>query len=175
MRSASSYRGAKKKAARDAGVAFSKFNEHFARSRHFAQAELERKALNMSPGAAQKALDVLGETPEEARKRLAIWARNGGRETPVSQPATPAAIAAMNDQGLQDALNKDKPIDPEKAVAAAKGLTVEDIDRAMENALSLHHKLGSEQPLPLNKAFADRARALHWIEGVEFVESGIEH
>lgn len=182
MRSASSYRGAKKKAARDAGVPFSKFNEHYGRSRHFAQAELERKALTLTPAAAQKALDVLGETPEEARKRLAIWARNGGRDTPVSQPATPAAIAAMNltmegapldwqpDQGLQDALDADKPVDPEKAVAAAKKLTIADIDRAMEKALSAHQTAGNEGPLPLGKMFAERARALLWVEGTEFVE-----
>lgn len=170
MRSASTYRAAKKKAARDAGVPFAKFNEHHARARHFAQAEMERKALQMTPGAAAKALDVLGETPEEARKRLAIWAKNGGRETPVSQPATPAAIAAMNDPGLQDALDKDKPVDPEKAVEAAKKITIEDIDRAMEKALSAHQKAGNVGPLPLNKAFADRARALHWVEGVEFEE-----
>lgn len=170
MRSASSYRGAKKKAARDAGVPFSKFNEHYGRSRHFAQAELERKALTMTPAAAQKALDVLGETPEEARKRLAIWARNGGRDTPVSQPATPAAIAAMNDPGLQDALDADKPVDPEKAVAAAKKLTIADIDRAMEKALSAHQTAGNEGPLPLGKMFAERARALLWVEGTEFVE-----
>lgn len=170
MRSASSYRGAKKKAARDAGVPFSKFNEHYGRSRHFAQAELERKALTLTPAAAQKALDVLGETPEEARKRLAIWARNGGRDTPVSQPATPAAIAAMNDPGLQDALDADKPVDPEKAVAAAKKLTIADIDRAMEKALSAHQTAGNEGPLPLSKMFAERARALLWVEGTEFVE-----
>lgn len=177
MRSASSYRGAKKKAARDAGVPFSKFNEHYGRSRHFAQAELERKALTLTPAAAQKALDVLGETPEEARKRLAIWARNGGRDTPVSLQATAERIAQMNvppgdihDQGLQDALDADKPVDPEKAVAAAKKLTIADIDRAMEKALSAHQTAGNEGPLPLGKMFAERARALLWVEGTEFVE-----
>lgn len=172
MRSASSYRAAKKKAAREAGVPFSKFNEHFERSRHFAAAELERKALSMAPAAAQRALDILAETPEDARRRLAIWARNGGRATAVTRPATPAQIAAMNDPGLQDALDADKPVDPEKAAQAATKLTIEDIDRAMEKALSAHQKAGHVEPLPLTKAFADRARALHWVDGVEFVEVG---
>lgn len=149
---------------------FAKFNEHYGRSRVFAAAELERKALHMTPAAAQQALDVLGDDAAEARKKLAIWAASGGRATAVSAPATPAAIAAMNDQGLQDALDKDKPVDPEKAIAAAKKLTVEDIDRAMELALSAHQRAGHVDPLPLNATFAARARALLWVEGVEFVE-----
>lgn len=158
MRTASSYRGAKKAAAKEAGVPFSKFNEHYQRSRAYAASELERRALNMTPGAAQKA--------------LAIWAANGGRATAVSSAATPAAIAAINDQGLQDALDADNPVNVEKAVAAAKKLTAEDIDRAMEKALSAHQKAGHVEPLPLNPLFAARARSLHWVEGVEFVEEG---
>lgn len=156
MRSAGSYRGAKKKAAREAGVPFSKFNEHYARSRVHAAVQLEQKALRA--------------TPEAARRALAVWAANGGRATAVSPPATPAAIVAMNDQGLQDHLDRNKPVDPEKAVEAAKKLTAADIDKALEATLSTWQGVGNEGPLPLSRIFAARARALGWVEDVEFSE-----
>ena len=156
MRSAGSYRGAKKRAAREAGVPFAKFNEHYARSRVHAAIKMEQQALTA--------------TPEAARKALAIWAENGGRQTAVSPPATPAALAAMNDQGLQDHLDKDKPIDPEKAAAAAKKLTVADVDKALEATLSAWQSAGHVEPLPLSRLFSARARQLGWVENVEFTE-----
>lgn len=135
---------------------FSKFNEHYARSRVHAANNLISKAINA--------------TPEAATKALAIWAANGGRPTAVSPAATPAAIAAMNDQGLQDHLDSTKPIDPEKAAAAAKKLTPADVDKALEGALNGWQTAGNEGPMPLSRLFAARARALLWVENVEFVE-----
>lgn len=146
MRSASSYRGAKKKAAREAGVPFGRFNEHYQRSRHFAAAELERKALQM--------------TPEGARETLAVWARNGGRATAVSPAAATEELEAMN------AASKPQLTEEE---AAAK-ITVEDIDKALENTLTKWQTDLHQEPLPLSRLFAARARALGWVEGVEFEE-----
>lgn len=139
---------------------FGKFNEHYARSRVHAANNLMSKAITA--------------TPEAARKALAIWAANGGRATAVSQPATPAALAAMNDQGLQDHLDSAKPVDPEKAAEAAKKITAADVDKALEAALSGWHSAGNEGPLPLSRLFAIRARTLGWVENVEFVEESGE-
>lgn len=167
MRSSSSYRGAKKRAAREAEVPFAQFNERYARSRHFAAAQVERAALNSTPEAAQRALDVLGDAPlsnAEARKRLAVWASNGGRAT-VTSPAI--------DQAELDEMNKAKPLTPEEtesAVEATKKLTVEDIDKALEKALSRWQEAGNVTPMPLSKIFAARARQLGWAEDVEFEE-----
>lgn len=163
MRSASSYRGAKKKAAREAHVPFSKFNEHYARSRVFAQHELERKALNATPAAAQEALAVLGDDPGEARRKLAVWAAQGGRAT---------AVSPMVDQAELDAINSKSPpqLTDEELAIAAKKLTPEDIDKALEATLNSWHKSGRVDPLPLSRLFAARARHLGWVEGVEFIE-----
>jgi len=170
MRSASSYRGAKKKAAKEAGVPFGKFNEHYQRSRHYAAAEIERAALNATPAQAQAALSVLGEAPlgnAEARKRLAVWAAQGGRKTAVSP--------AVADEEL-DALNAASPrsIPPEEeaaAVEAAKKITPEDVDAALEKALTnWQYTMKRVDPMPLSKLFAARARQLGWAEGVEFYE-----
>lgn len=179
MRSASSYRSAKKKAAKAAGVPFSQFNEHYRRSRHFAAAEIERKALGLSPAAAQKVLDVLGgdqpvtpSTAEErlqARRRLAEWAKNGGRATAMSPAVTQAELDAMNAQ---------QPITQVQADAAAeqaKKLTPEDIDAALEKALTRwQYEAKRTDPMPLSRLFAARARQLGWAEGVEFVEAVVE-
>jgi hypothetical protein len=168
MRSASSYRGAKKKAARDQGVEFHKFNEHYQRSRHFAAAEVERRALNATPAQAQAALDVLGDKPlgnAEARRRLAVWAAQGGRETAISPQATDEELEALNAKAN---------ISPEQeaaAVQAAKKITVEDVDAALEKALTnWQHTQKRVDPMPLSKVFAARARALGWSEGVEFYQ-----
>lgn len=147
MRSASSYRGAKKAAAREAGVPFAKFNDHFARSRLFAANQFVSKAINATPAAATKA--------------LAIWAGNGGRATAVSPAVTEQELEAMN-QSVQ--------VEPEKAVAAAAKLTAADVDKALEAALSGWQGTGQEGPMPLSKLFAARARQLGWVEDVEFVE-----
>lgn len=155
MRSASSYRGAKKKAARDKGVPFSKFNEHYAKSRMFAAHELERRALAM--------------TPEGAREALAIWARNGGRATAVSPPASAADLARMNAPPMPE-IDPPPPIDEEKAVEQAKKITPADIDKAMESALTRWIEDRRPGPMPLSKLFAARARTLGWVENVEFVE-----
>jgi len=147
MRSASSYRAAKKKAAREKGVPFAVYNEHYARSRVHAAIELEQQALSATPAAARKA--------------LAIWAANGGRATAVSP--------AISDAEL-DALNANKPITEEQAIEGAKKLTAADVDKALEATLSTWQKAGNVGPLPLSIVFAARARQLLWVEGVEFIE-----
>lgn len=50
------------------------------------------------------------------------------------------------------------------------GLTVEQVDKALEATLDKHWARGASAPLELGRMFAARARALHWQEGVEFVE-----
>lgn len=168
MRSASSYRSAKKKAAREAKVPFAQFNEHYERSRHYAAAELERKALRASPEAAAEALEVMGTDPAtalEARRRLAEWAKNGGRETAVSPAVTQAELDAMN-ANQQPTLAQ-----VAAATEAAKKLTPEDVDKALEKALTKwQHEAKRTDPMPLSKFFAARARQIGWIEGVEFME-----
>lgn len=149
MRSASSYRGAKKKAARAAGVPFGAFNDHYQRSRVFAAVELERKALAASP--------------EAARRVLGIWAGTGGRVTAVSPAATNADLEAMNVQSVTE-------ISPKAAEAAAKKITAGDVDKAMEAALTRWQAERRQGPLPLSALFAARARALGWVEHVEFEE-----
>lgn len=157
MRTASSYRAAKKKAAREAGVPFAKFNEHYQKSRMFAAHELERKALAM--------------TPEGARQALGIWAANGGRASVLHQPAD---LKAMN--GAAAVLVAPKvegdvtPEQKEVAVDKAAKLTAADIDKALESALSTWQAAQKQEPLPLSRVFAVRARMLGWVENVEFVE-----
>lgn len=147
MRSASSYRGAKKAAAREAGVPFSQFNEHYRKSRVFAANQLMAQAIHA--------------TPEAAAKALAIWAANGGRATAISPAVTATELEAMN---------KPVPVPTEQAVKAAAKLTPADVDKALEAALSNWQRGGHEDPLPLTKMFAARARQLGWVEDVEFVE-----
>lgn len=161
MRSASSYRGARKEAAKAVGIPLAKYNAAFAVA--------ARAAESVPPAEAQDA----------ARKKLAIWAANGGRETVISQPVSNPVLKRMNDAAVVHALQTtppDAPIAPppdatvEQATEAAKKLTVEDVDRALEAALSGWQSTGQEGPLPLSKLFAARARQLLWVEGVEFVE-----
>lgn len=168
MRSASSYRGAKKKAAKEQKVEFHRYNEHYARSRHYAAAAIERAALNSTPAQAQAALDALGEAPlsaAEARRKLAVWAAQGGRKTAISPQATDEELEALNAKAN---------IPPEQAAAAveaAKKITVEDVDAALEKALTnWQHVQKRVDPMPLSKVFAARARALGWSEDVEFYE-----
>lgn len=147
---------------------FAKFNEHFARSRVFAANQFVSKAINA--------------TPEAATKALAIWAANGGRATAISPAITDSGLARMQDNGpgfrpsvveddgLQDHLDKDQPIEVDKAKQAAAKLTAADVDKALEAALSGWQGAGQEGPMPLSKLFAARARQLGWVEDVEFVE-----
>lgn len=58
------------------------------------------------------------------------------------------------------------------ATAEAKKITVQDVDEAMERALTKHQASGASYPLPLNRAFSIRARLMGWIENVEFMEAG---
>ena len=154
MRSGSTYRGAKKRAAREKGVKFSVFNEHHHRGRVFAAHELQRKALTAHPQTAAK---VPG-----------IWAKNGGRATAISPAVTAEELDLMNAQGgLQQKMT---PEQIEAAKTEAGKLTVADVDKAMERALTAHQKSGAVTPLVLNRLFAARARALGWVENVEFVE-----
>lgn len=161
MRSASSYRGARKEAAKAVGITLDKYNLAFSVAAHAAEAA--------PPTEAQDA----------ARKKLAIWAANGGRETVISQPVSDPVLKRMNAAAVVRTLQTTPPGAPvsapaeatvEQATAAAKKLTVEDVDKAMEAALSVWHGAKREDPLPLNKMFAARARQLGWVENVEFVE-----
>lgn len=165
MRSASSYRGAKKKAAREAGIEFGKFNEHYKRSRMFAAHEMERKAINATPAEALAALAVIGSinTPAEARRKLGLWAASGGRKTPSSPALDQSELDAMN-----EAAAKAEPM-PEEQVA--KKVTLEDIDKALEKALTAWQTNGHVDPMELSAPFAARARQIGWVEGVEFAEA----
>ena len=101
--------------------------------------------------AVEAAAKAEGITVEEARKQLATWAANGGRMNVLERHGiSQDNLNAMND-------------------AAAK-IGVPDVDKALEAALSKHQASGDVMPLSLNKAFSERARALNWVEGVEFVE-----
>jgi hypothetical protein len=175
MRSASSYRGAKKREARERGVKFQQFNEHFQRSRHYAAAELERKALNSTMEQAQEALDVtLGRAPmspdkaRAARKLLAQWAATGGRLAAIGPAATDEELQAINATSPRDHI---APEQEAAAVEAAKKITTEDVDKALEAALTnWQHKMHRLDPMPLSRLMAARARAIGWAEGVEFYE-----
>lgn len=149
MRSSSSYRGAKKKAAREARVPFAKFNEHYAKSRVFAANQLAAKAINASP--------------EAARKALAIWAANGGRATAASPAASQDDLDRMNAASLPEPT-------VEQTKEAVKKVTVADVDKAMEAALSRWQAERKDGPMPLSRLFAERARQMGWVENVEFVE-----
>ena len=59
---------------------------------------------------------------------------------------------------------------PPEAIDAARSLTIADVDAALERALSKHQETGQIKPMLLNGSFATRARAMGWIEGVEFEE-----
>ncbi len=111
MRHASTYRGAKRNAVRNARAA-----------------QLEQKR----------------DAAYEARKRLGQWAANG---------------AKVSEKELAD------------ANARAKKITADDVDAALEKALThWQHELLRTDPMALSPIFAARARALGWAEGVEFVE-----
>lgn len=151
MRPASSYRSHRKKLAKEIGVSLPAFNKAFDLIARQVEGEIPSPtaadAINPASGAA-------------ARESLAIWARNGGRVTAVSPAATADDLAAMN-----------TPVPTtEQAVEAAKKITPEDVDKALEAALSNWQKERREGPLPLSRLFAARARTLGWVEGVEFVE-----
>lgn len=161
MRSASSYRGARKEAAKSVGIPLAKYNAAFA---------VAARAAESAPQ---------GEAQDAARKKLALWAASGGRETVISRSTTDPVLKRMNDAAVVHTLKTTPPDAPiaapaeatvEQATAAAKKLTVEDVDKALETALSVWQTGGQEGPLPLSKLFAARARQLLWVEGVEFEE-----
>lgn len=59
-----------------------------------------------------------------------------------------------------------------KEQEACRKVSVADVDKAMEKALTNHWARGGSAPLELSRPFAARARALGWLEGVEFKEAG---
>lgn len=145
MRSASSYRSARKQAAKEIGVALRTYNKAFDIA--------ARQAEN--PTSAR----------QQATEKLAIWARNGGRETAVSPPDDLAVMNRGEPLGP-----KEHEISEQQAEEAAKKITTEDVDKAMESALSKWQADRNEGPMPLTKIFAARARALGWVEDAEFYE-----
>lgn len=161
MRSASSYRGARKEAAKSVGIPLAKYNAAFA---------VAARAAEAVPA---------DEAQDAARKKLALWAANGGREMVISRPVTDPVLKRMNEAAVIHALQTTPPDAPvaapsdatvEQATEAAKKLTVEDVDKALEAALSGWQAADHAEPLPLSKLFAARARQLLWVEGVEFAE-----
>lgn len=161
MRSASSYRAARKKDAKAVGMSLPRYNQAF---------DIAARAAEAAPPT---------EAKDAARKKLAIWAANGGRETALSPAISDERLKRMNDAAVTHTLQTappDAPLDVpadvtvEQAAEAAKKLTVVDIDKAMEAALSNWQREGHEDPLLLSKLFAVRARQLGWVEDVEFVE-----
>lgn len=134
MRPGGSYRSQRKKAAREAGISLQQLN-----------ANIDRNIREQEQASA------------DARQRLGIWARNGGRDTAVSPAIQNEQIAAMNAMAGGEA-------------AIAEKIKLEDIDKAMERLLSKWQEDQNVDPLPLSKLFAARARQLGWVEGVEFAE-----
>lgn len=161
VRSASSYRGARKQMAKEVGLPLSKFNQAF---------DIAARAAEAAPA---------GDAQEAARRKLAIWAANGGRETAISKPATDPMLQLMNAAATRHALQTTPPDAPieapapatvEKAAEAAKKITIADVDKAMEAALTRWQADRKPGPMPMSKVFAARARQLGWVEDVEFVE-----
>lgn len=161
MRSGSSYRAGRKKIAKEVGLPLAKVN----------------MAFDVAARAAEAAPAGMGQ--EAARRKLAIWASNGGRETAVSPAVSDPVLKRMNQAAVHATLAVTPPDAPiaapapatvERAVDAAKKITIEDVDKAMEAALDSWQKGGHQEPLPLTKLFAARARQKGWVENVEFVE-----
>jgi hypothetical protein len=147
--------------AKEVGLPLAQFNQAF---------DIAARAAEAAPPA---------DAAEAARKKLAIWAANGGRETAVSPAITDPALKLMNEAAVVHTLRTtpaDAPIEApaeatvEQATEAAKKLTVADVDKAMESALTKWQAAKHEEPLPMNAMFAARARVLGWVENVEFVE-----
>lgn len=166
MRSASSYRGARKEAAKAVGITLGKYNQVF---------DIAARAAEAAP---------LAEAQDAARAKLAIWAANGGRETALSPAVTDPVLKRMNEAAVIHTLQTTPPDAPmsapadatvEQATDAAKKLTIEDVDKALEKALTSWQGSGREGPMPLSKLFAARARQLLWVEGVEFAEEKNEN
>jgi hypothetical protein len=161
MRSASSYRAGRKKIAKEVGIPLAKVNLAF---------DVAARAAEAAPPA---------EAQEAARRKLAIWAANGGRETAVSPAVTDPVLKRMNKAAVEAVLETTPaavPIEPpapatvERAAEAAKKITAEDVDKALEKALTNWQAAQHQEPLPLSKLFAARARTLGWAEDVEFRE-----
>lgn len=161
MRSASSYRGVRKQAAKEVGMSLGRYNQAF---------DIAARAAESAP---------LAEAQDAARKKLALWAANGGRETALSPAISDERLKRMNEAAMAHTLKTTPPDAPisappeatvEQATEAAKKLTVADVDKALEAALSGWQTAGQEGPMPLSTMFAARARQLLWVEGVEFLE-----
>lgn len=166
MRSASSYRGARKQGAKAVGMSLPRYNQAF---------DIAARAAESAPPE---------EARDAARAKLAIWAANGGRETALSPAISDPALKRMNEAAVAHTLQTTPPDAPisapaeatvEQATAAAKKLTVEDVDKALEKALTGWQGAGREGPMPLSPMFAARARQLLWVEGVEFIEKLVNH
>jgi hypothetical protein len=148
VRSASSYRGARKQMAKEVGLPLSKFNQVF---------DVAARAAEAAPR---------GDEQAAARKKLAIWAANGGRETALTPPISDPALERMNAATVEHALKTTPPEVPIEPIAPA---TVEAAVEATKK-LTAWQSAGHEGPIPLNPMFAARARGLGWVEKVEFVE-----
>jgi len=137
MREGGSYRAARKRAAKRAGVDLATANN-----------------------ARQKAA---------ARELLGRWAAAGGAPSVIHKPIEDGVLATLN--GKSSVIGNTV-VDPAAAVAvkAARDLTMEDVDKALENLLSQWQAGGNAGPLPLSRQFCARARQLLWVEGVEFAE-----
>jgi hypothetical protein len=159
MRSASSYRAFRKKMAKEAGIPLQTLN----------------RAYDVAARAAEAAPEP--EAEDAARKKLAIWAANGGRETAISPPISDMALKRMNEGVLAADLaaadaGEEVPAPPtaEQVADAAKKLTVDDVDKALEKTLTDWQSTGHVEPLQLGTIFAARARQIGWVEDVEFIE-----
>ncbi len=130
MREGGSYRAARKRAAKRAGVDLATANN-----------------------ARQKAA---------ARELLGRWAAAGGAPSVIHKPIEDGVLATLN--------GKSSVIGNTVVVKAARDLTMEDVDKALENLLSQWQAGGNAGPLPLSRQFCARARQLLWVEGVEFAE-----
>jgi hypothetical protein len=105
-------------------------------------------------------------------KKAKARSKGGGKKgaippklAPVSVP--PNLAAALSLSGAAASANV---LAIKEAAAQASKLTIEDVDKAMEAALTRHQKAGGEAPLELSPTFAARARHLGWVENVEFKE-----
>ena len=106
--------------------------------------QLEHKRRSQWVGEPMDRFEMKEDGAYEARKKLAQWAANG---------------AQVTDEEVAD------------ANARAKKITADDVDAALEKALThWQHELMRTDPMALSPIFAARARSLGWAEGVEFVE-----
>lgn len=113
-------------------------------------AESYRAAKRLSKKALRRQQKAARPASAAATRVLGTWAAKGGTLTAGERAAVEAHARA--------------------ATKEAERLTVTDVDKAMENALTAHQTAGRSDPLGLSPPFAARARALGWVENVEFME-----